>query len=207
MPTVKEMMEHLFSSDEEEEELPCHKKIMAIPSPTKLVHKSNNNNQTGHGTIGSVGLLGSDEVTDSQTWDSKSALPARKKCWVITSPTKLVVKSDNNSQILPGIIGYVGSVGSDEVSTSQEWESKNEVADASDDVAYSNDDLSMSYQSASFGHGRDVVHKDKNKGSLPSGPIVQDDMDPTEGAITALITGAIIQMECNMRLSKRKRHD
>ncbi len=74
MPTVKEMMEHLFSSDEEEEELPCHKKIMAIPSPTKLVHKSDKNNQTSHGTIGSVELVGSDEDSNSQSWESISAI-------------------------------------------------------------------------------------------------------------------------------------
>ena len=188
MPTVKEMMEHLFTSDEDEEdeELPSHKKIMVIPSPTKLVHKSDKNNETSHGTIGSVGSVGSDEVSNSQSWESKSAiaLPAHKKCRVITSPTKLVIKSDSNNKTLPGVIGYVGSGGSDEVSTRQSLESRSVVADAGDD-------LSMSYQSASFGHGRDVVHKDKIKGSLPSGPIVQDDMDPTKGAIAALITGAI----------------
>jgi hypothetical protein len=182
------MMEHLFTSDEDEvdEELPSHKKIMVIPSPTKLVHNSDKNNETSHGTIGSVGSVGSDEVSNSQSWESKSAiaLPAHKKCRVITSPTKLVIKSDSNNKTLPGVIGYVGSGGSDEVSTSQSLESRSVVADAGDD-------LSMSYHSESSGHTRDLGRKDKTNGSVTSGPIVQDDMDPTKGAVAALITGAI----------------
>ena len=77
MPTVKEMMEHLFSSDEEEEGvvleeyLPVGKKRRLIPSPTTIVSQSGANKKASPGIVGSVG---SEKVSTSQSRESESAM-------------------------------------------------------------------------------------------------------------------------------------
>ena len=126
MPTVKEMMDHLFSSDEEEEKdqpeeyLPVKKKGSWVATTRTLVNQSGSTNKSSHGMVGSVG---SDEVSTSQS--SKSAL----------------YDSDHSS-------------------------SDNSVQP-----------------------GRTNCSSWKTPG--PPIPMVQEDMDPTNGAVAALTTGAI----------------
>ena len=84
MPTVKEMMEHIFSSDEEEDEggildkyQPLQKKCWLIPSPTALASHSALVSHTGaiqKACPGIVGSVGSDEVSTSQSFESESTM-------------------------------------------------------------------------------------------------------------------------------------
>jgi hypothetical protein len=219
MPTVKEMMDHLFSSDEEEENdqleeyLPVKKKGRWVACTRILVDQSCATNQSSHGMVGSVGSVGSEEVSTSQS--SKSAfydsdhssrssdtsnlvqprkingcplkasgapappiprgqddMPVKKKGPWVASPKTLVNQSIPTNKSSHGI---VGSVGSDEVSTSQS--SKSALYDS---------DHSSSDNSVQAGR----TNRSSWKTPGPPIPMVQEDMDPTPGAVAALTTGA-----------------
>ena len=132
MLTVKEMMEHLFTSDEEEEDV-----------------------------------------------QPEEYLPIKKKGRWVASARTLVNQSDATNKSNHGVVGSVGSVGSDEVSTSQSSNSA---------VLYNSDD-SSSDTSNSVQPGERSPSPWKAS-SAPPIPLVQEDMDPTKGAVAALTTGA-----------------
>ena len=147
MPTVKEMMEHCFSSDEEEEGVhldespPFRKKRRCVPAPTKMVCKSD-------ATLCKMG----DEKNKAST-------------------------------------GIVGSVGSDEVSTSQSSKLKSTIGNVGDNSSTSYDSEDSGHTSNSSCQGN-ITLSGFNP-PPPSIPLVQEDMDPTKGAVAALTTGAI----------------
>jgi hypothetical protein len=213
MPTVKEMMDHLFSSDEEEEKdqpeeyLPVKKKGSWVATTRTLVDQSGSTNKSSHGMVGSVG---SDEVSTSQSSNSalyhsdpsssetsnsvqpgiishcplkasvptiplvKEDMPVKKKARWVASPRTLVAQ---NGVTHKSSHGMVGSVGSDEVSTSQ----------SSKSVLYDSDH-SSSDTGNSVQPGRATPSSWKTP--APPIPMVQEDMDPTQGAVAALTTGA-----------------
>jgi hypothetical protein len=143
MPTVKEMMEHIFSSDEEEDE---------------------------------GGILDKYQ-------------PLQKKCWLIPSPTTLASHSalvSHTGAIQKACPGIVGSVGSDKVSTSQSFESESTMGDESS-TSY---DIEAVAKPSDTGQPGIIKHSPR-KAPPPPIPLVQEDMDPTNGAVAALTTGAI----------------
>jgi hypothetical protein len=104
----------------------------------------------------------------------KEDMPVKKKARWVASPRTLVAQ---NGVTHKSSHGMVGSVGSDEVSTSQ----------SSKSVLYDSDH-SSSDTGNSVQPGRATPSSWKTP--APPIPMVQEDMDPTQGAVAALTTGA-----------------
>ena len=186
MPTVKEMMEHLFSSDEEEEG-DIFEEHLSVRKKCRL--KAANHSSTSHG---SEDLANASNLL--QTGIIRPPSPRRAPSTTIPVVQKNMLHPTKGAVVAltTGAISSncdVSSVGSDEVSSSQSFESETAMRNAGNDS-------STSYDSQGKANTSNLCQPEKRKRSPRKAPpppifLVQEDMDPTKGAVAALTTGAL----------------
>jgi hypothetical protein len=153
MTTVREMMEHIFTSDDKEEE--------CLPRPVQK--RCRESEISTKNSLGMVGSVGSDDVSTSQSSMSEIATG--------NASSQASLRSSNTKDL--------GGRTTSEIAT---WD-----ASQPSSTFYDTEDSSHTCNAAHSGKKRGA----NSKPTPVAIPVVQEDMDPTHGAVAALTTGVM----------------